>query len=355
VIEWGRHVQTLDAAMPPHQTYREKKMKSLISKKSAIAVVVAMVFSGIFVRSGYAYNADEGTGSGPYSSAQANMTADAPDAGIPGFVGLDGDGVTPDGGDGNNYVNPVFIGWATDVIDYSPSDTVGTYGTGGIGSQFGDPTKALGAVTGDNFDIVSLGDMGATEIAAGNASGSITLGFEYSIINGSGADFAVFENGFISAGGAGVSGQIFAELGYVEVSTDGETFVRFPSVSLTDGQVGAYGTVDPTEVYNLVGKHVNAYGSSWGTPFDLDDLLNTEEVLLGLVDLDEINYVRIVDIPGDGSFVDSQGNPIYDAWLTWGSGGLDLEAVGVIHQIPEPLITVTLAYSLLLLVRHRNS
>ena len=29
--------------------------------------------------------------------------------------------------------------------------------------------------------------------------------------------------------------------------------------------------------------------------------------------------------------------PIYDAWVTWGSGGLDLEAVGVINQAPEPL------------------
>ncbi|AKB27733.1 Chitin binding protein [Methanosarcina siciliae T4/M] len=54
-------------------------------------------------------------------------------------------------------------------------------------------------------------------------------------------------------------------------------------------------------------------------------------MLNGSVDLNSINYVRIVDIPGSGDFKDSQGNPIYDGWVTWGSGGLDLEAVGVIN------------------------
>lgn len=46
-----------------------------------------------------------------------------------------------------------------------------------------------------------------------------------------------------------------------------------------------------------------------------------------------IRYVRIVDIPGSGDFLDSLGNPILDAWLTTGSGGFDLRAIGV---IPEP-------------------
>jgi hypothetical protein len=36
-----------------------------------------------------------------------------------------------------------------------------------------------------------------------------------------------------------------------------------------------------------------------------------------------------VDIPGDGSFHDSSDRPIYDAWQTVGSGGFDLEAIGV--------------------------
>jgi hypothetical protein len=59
--------------------------------------------------------------------------------------------------------------------------------------------------------------------------------------------------------------------------------------------------------------------------------------------------VRIVDIPGSGDFYDEAmlsvdpgtwpdwdfyGNdhPIYDAWPTLGSGGLDLEAIGVLRE-----------------------
>jgi parallel beta-helix repeat protein len=118
----------------------------------------------------------------------------------------------------------------------------------------------------------------------------------------------------------------------MEVSTDGVNFIRFPSVTITPEVVGDYGTVDPTNVTNLVGKHVNAYGDSWGTPFDLEDLADNPDVIAGIVDLDEINYVRIVDIPGNGFFNDSLGNPIYDAWVTWGSGGLDFEALGVINE-----------------------
>jgi hypothetical protein len=136
----------------------------------------------------------------------------------------------------------------------------------------------------------------------------------------------------------------------VEVSTNGDDFARFPSVSLTPGAVGGYGSNDASDIYNLVGKHANAYGDSWGTPFDLNDLLAHPLVLEGKVDLDEINYVRIVDIPGNGSFLDdatdlvdpTTGLPyasdhgIYDSWVTWGSGGVDFEALGVINQVPEP-------------------
>ncbi|AKB51994.1 Chitin binding protein [Methanosarcina barkeri str. Wiesmoor] len=250
-----------------------------------------------------------------YSTALENTNPGAPDPGIPGFVGPNGDGKTDCGN-----VNPIFITWASTVVDYSPANQ-------SIGPPFSDPSKALGPVTGDNFDIVSLGDLDQDQINAGELPGSVTLGFDLPIANGEGPDLAVFENGFIVSG----TESIFAELAYVEVSTDGIVFARFPSISLTSGQVGGYGSIDPTDVYNLVGKHVNAYGDSWGTPFDLSNLAQAPEVLNGSVDLNSINYVRIVDIPGSGDFKDSQGNPIYDGWVTWGSGGLDLEAVGVIN------------------------
>ncbi len=273
---------------------------------------------------------------GPYSDA---VGGDGIDAGIPGYVGPAGDGVVSS----KNDVNPVFVGWAATVQAYEPSDIKGVYADNGIGTQFTFPQNALYEATGNVMHIVSLGDMDSEEIAAylagsGSGPGYVTLGFDRAIINGDGADFAVFENGFISdyTTGAGTStGGLFAELGYVEVSTDGINFARFPCSYLNYLDGGptsqAYLTQDPTNIFNLAGKHVNGYNTSFGTPFDLNDLLQDELVLSGLVDLNEINYVRIVDIPGDGTFEDSAGNSIYDAWVTWGSGGVDLDAIGVIN------------------------
>lgn len=254
---------------------------------------------------------------GPYSSG-LDDPANAHDAPVPGFTGPHGVGKARlDDGFGtienpSNRVNPLFFAWAGGYLDYERSDS---------DAGFSDPEVALGPVTGDNFDVVSLGDMNATQIAGGESPGKITLHLERPVLNLSGADFVVFENGFGSrfdTGGSG-SGGVWAELAYVEVSGDGEVFHRLPGASLSPSAVGGYGSLDPTDLFNLAGKHVNAYGDSWGTPFDLEGL-----------GLDVITHVRLVDIPGDGSFVDSEGRPIYDGWRTFGSGGFDLEAVGAI-------------------------
>ncbi|RYD32012.1 MAG: hypothetical protein EOP87_13630, partial [Verrucomicrobiaceae bacterium] len=195
---------------------------------------------------------------GPYS-AGLNDPTNVHDAPVPGFTGPHGAGKAriPDGNDGfqnpGNRVNPLFFAWASDYSDYLRSDS---------DTGFGDPSYALGPVTGDNFDVVSLGDLTAAQLTAGNAPGTITLRFAKPIRDLSGADFVIFENGFISAhntGGTGIGG-VFAELAYVEVSADGVNFHRFNPVSLTPSPVGGYGTINPTNVHNLAGKHANAYG-----------------------------------------------------------------------------------------------
>jgi len=258
------------------------------------------------------------THAGPYSAA-LDDPGNSEDAPVPGFLGPHGSGkarLKIFGGDSNgepvfenpdNFVNPLFFAWADEVADYQASEFVSDW--------FADPEVALGPVTGDNFHVVALGDSAVGSFTPG----IITVRLSKPILNLTGADFVVFENGHISQpnfGGAGIGG-IFGELAHVWVSGGGENFVRFPAVSLTAAGVGRYGVLDPTQIKNLAGKHANALGDSWGTPFDLAE-----------VNLTQITHVRLVDIPGDGRVVDRSGRLIYDPWPTFGSGGFDLEAVG---------------------------
>ena len=277
-----------------------------------------------------------------------------PEAGINGYL----DATTwrhADPLDPNAVPNPVFRGWATGAAEYAPADQVWS-GPG----VWNDPNKALGPATGHNFDIVSLGELDAAEIAQGLPPGQITLVFAdpcgpedgMVIRDGKGYDFAVFENGFISQSNTALGslqGQMIAEVAYVEVSSNGRDFVRFPSVSLTGAPTGPYGTVEVSDIHNLAGKHPNANGVCTGTPFDLQELADHPYVTSGALDLNDVRYVRIVDVPGDGSFRDHakmhvapdtwpewanyvEDHPIYDAWPTFGSGGFDLEAIGVLQE-----------------------
>lgn len=174
----------------------------------------------------------------------------------------------------------------------------------------GADNNVIGAADGT---IVSLGDSGVAVIQFANP-----------ILNGPGADFVVFENGFnVSANND------FVELAFVEVSSDGSHFFRFPAVSKTNSatQVASYGTMDVALINNLAGKYVGNYG----TPFNLDDLPEST-----LLDKSNITHVKIIDVIGSIYGVvskDSLGNIINDPYATnFASGGFDLDAVGVIHQ-----------------------
>lgn len=156
-----------------------------------------------------------------------------------------------------------------------------------------------------NTGFNSLGDLDATQIANGDSPGYLTVTFPHAIRNGAGPDFAVFENGFTFGSPYG----LFAELAYVEVSTNGTDFTRFPSISTNAAPVtgaGAFAGYDMSNVYNLAGKHADRFG----TPFNLDDLSSNPLVGGGQIDLNDIQFVKLVDIPGNGSFLDSQGHPI---------------------------------------------
>ncbi len=195
-----------------------------------------------------------------------------------------------------------FVAWADDYQDY-------IFGTN-VDAIWRTPENALGKAQG----VVGSGDGAVHNIVSLGDFGEITLTFSRPIADGDGADFAVFENSL---------NDMFLELAWVEVSSDGVNFFRFSNDSLTAGAVGAYGVVDATDINGLAGK----YRQSYGTPFDLAELEGIE----GL-NIHGILYVRIVDVVGDGTCLDSSGDPIYDPYPTWGSGGFDLDAVGVINQ-----------------------
>lgn len=179
----------------------------------------------------------------------------------------------------------------------------------------GSAADATGAVNGT---VVSLGD-----------SGVAVLTFAQPIANGVGADFAVFENGFPNPQ---ASEEAFLELAFVEVSSDGANWARFPARSLTQtsvqlSSVAGLGYINARQVHNLAGK----YTSGYGTPFDLAELAG----LPGL-NVNAVTHVRLIDVIGNvgprGSRDDS-GAIINDPYPTFfPTGGFDLDAVAVLNS-----------------------
>lgn len=244
--------------------------------------------------------------------------------------------------------------WATTIEDYSPTSEVVHIDSFG-GGPHNKAARGLGPADGAT---VSLGDLDSSAISGGTAPGSIVVGFQATIVDGPGADFAVFENAGTFFDSHDVD-FIFAELAFVEVSSNGSDFAQFPATSLNieedpntldpnhDQLYMPFGRdfagINTTNVNNLAGVNTTLTG----TPFDLSDLASDPLVTLGTVDLDGIRFVRFVDIPGEGSVTDSLGNPILDAWHSVESGGFDLDAVGAINKVPEPTSVAVVAGLLL--------
>ena len=182
-------------------------------------------------------------------------------------------------------------------------------------ASYGADSDALGKA--DGLLVVSLGD-----------GGNATLTFDSPIYNGPGPDFAVFENAFRWNVD---TTRYFLELAFVEVSSDGENYVRFPAVShfQTETQCGSYECTDPRLFHNLAGNCEALYG----TPFDLDELPDD-----ALLDKNRITHVRIVDVVGnidpDYATYDCEGHAVNDPWPTpFPSSGFDLDAVGVLYDL----------------------
>lgn len=174
-------------------------------------------------------------------------------------------------------------------------------------ASVGDSTFALGKA---DASVVSLGDAGVAIVT-----------FSAPVTNGPGYDFAVFENSF---------NHTFLELAFVEVSSDGINYVRFPAVcNLQDTlQYDNAAVMDASKINNLAGK----YGVNYGTPFDLQELSGNS-----LIDINSVTHLKIIDVVGSLNLAyaryDSNNHIINDPWPTpFNSSGFDLDAVGVINQ-----------------------
>ena len=205
-----------------------------------------------------------------------------------------------------------FVAWATGCVA-EPGPMNITNPSAGVAGAGYPAENAIGVPDG-TYGVTCLGD-----------GGWATVTFASPICNRPGPDFAVFENGFKSGT------QWFLEIAFVEVSSDGENFLRFPAITAVqyETQIGGFGTMDPAYIHNFAGK----YGAFYGTPFDLDDVEDN-----ALLDKNNITHVRVVDVIGniDPEYCtyDSQGHPVNDPWSTpFASCGFDLDAVGVIHDI----------------------
>ncbi len=187
------------------------------------------------------------------------------------------------------------VAWATGTTNYLPGAE--------CSAIWQTPEQALGPASGDPTHVVCLG-----------RSGQITFTFDVPIADGPGPDFAVFENGVTES---------FLELAFVEVSSDGATFVRFPTHSLSveppPGTIPNFQEFYATNIHGFASKYIHGYG----TPFDLADLPQPIS--------DPIRFVRLIDIVGDGSITDSFGNAIYDPYPMVDSAGVDIDGIGVIH------------------------
>ena len=202
--------------------------------------------------------------------------------------------------------DPRIKGWATACTVERGSSNLSDPAAAAV--TYGNDQDAVGPATTNTMDVVSLGD-----------GGSATLTFATPIANGDGYDFAVFENSF---------NDYFLELAVVEVSSDGEHFVRFPATSLTQTHTQITERVDPTFINNLAGK----YRVGYGTPFDLEELRDSADV-----DINHITHVRVIDVVGSidpqyGTY-DAFGHLINDPFPTiTHSAGFDLDGVAVLNS-----------------------
>ena len=231
------------------------------------------------------------------------------------------------------------VSWATGWQNYIQPDPA----SGGFSHDNSNQSNSIdNAVLGAPTDFTLNGT--TKHVLSLGHGASITLTFGQSVPRQGSWNFAVFNNAFLSTApglanrGGGTNyvydGQgtnlipvargnnfIWTKPAFVDVSSDATNWARFP-VTYWNTDVLFQASVpdtpdhwlsqDVTMIDGLAGKYVLQYG----TPFSLSTLTNAPQVISGLVDLNNIRYVRLTDVIGDGSTTDQYGNvirsPYYD-------------------------------------------
>jgi hypothetical protein len=237
------------------------------------------------------------SGSGGSSSSGKGGGNAAGDSGAPAADGgAEIGGAAPFGGAagaGGEPEGPTTSVYGASVESFTPGTSAGY-------NQDKMPGIVLGPPVGEG------NESGSLDVASLGAAGEIVLAFgNFSIVDGPGPDLVVFENAFWPSGDASA---VFAELGEVSVSEDGETWETFPCDAEGDGEGNFPGCagVTPTLVYDAEQLMPLDPAQSGGDAFDLADL-----------GLKRARFVKIRDLetlPPGGT-----------------SAGFDLDAVGVIH------------------------
>lgn len=187
---------------------------------------------------------------------------------------------------------PADLPYATSVESFTPGDGAG-FNQSKLPDVVLGPPSGVGTGRG-SLDVVSLG-----------TGGEIVLGFAGEIADEPGPDFIVFENPFWPGGD---ESQVFAELGEVSVSEDGETWHVFPCDTAGDGE-GRYpgcAGVTPTQKFDAVELVPLDPAQSGGDAFDLAEL-----------ELTAARFVKIRDL----ATLPASDN----------TTGFDLDAVGIVH------------------------
>ena len=182
--------------------------------------------------------------------------------------------------------------YAREVVSFQPGTGAG-YGAANFPDVVLGPPQGRGSFSG-SLDVLSLG-----------AGGEIILSFQgREIVNGEGVDFVVFENPFWPDGDPE---EVFAELGEVSVSLDGESWHVFECSFEPEDAPPYRGCAGWTPTLRFEPEEV--------VPLELE-LTGGDGFDLSQVGLERARYVRIRDLWGVGE------SP---------TRGFDLDGVGLIH------------------------